>query len=271
MEESVTVGIGPSFRIAFLFHADVALLRTTLPRCLEALTRGTAQTYEVVLHCDGTSPEAVAELASSCGVWGVDELVVRRRDRHVASGDPSNNGHRRLFDSRARYVVVVEDDVVMYRTESTFDVLSACRSLFERHPGVPVVSKVDDHAQWSWKLRDQGPEIEAGVRSVNRLSTHFVAYDTHRFTCVAERFGAFDLDVFVDREDFSYNWEDLVSHVATSGGRRIAFPQAWPLDVFHCDRKVAPDSMYHTQDPRTKASVLAELEQRYRSTAKATP
>jgi hypothetical protein len=262
---AATPEAGPTFRVAFLFHADIALLRSTLPRCVEALTSGTTESFEVVLHCDGSPPETVAEVSSCLEEWGVDELVVRQRSRHVASGDPSNNGHRRLVDScRARYLVVVEDDVVMYRTQSMFDVLSACRGLFERHPSIPVLSKVDDHAQWSWKLRDRGPGIEVGVRSVNRLSTHFVVYDTHRFVPAARRFGAFDLDVFIDREDHSYNWEDVVSHVATSGGRHIAFPQSWPLDVFHCDRKVAPGSMYHTQDPATKASVLAELERRYR-------
>lgn len=255
----------PDFRIAFLFHTNLELLSRTLPRCLEALTAGTRESFEVVLHCDGTPPETVARLAPLLDEWGVDELRVRRRERHVASGDGSNNGHRRLFDPRSPYLIVVEDDIVMYRSDPSFDVLAACRRLFEEHPQVPVLSKVNDYHQWSWKLEDRGGEIEPGVRSVNRLSTHFIAYDLQRFRPVADRFGAFDLDVFIDRSDFSYNWEDLVSHVGTTGDRRIAFPESWPLDVFHCDRKVQPGSMYHTQDPRLKAQVLAELEQRFRT------
>ncbi|MFG3041760.1 glycosyltransferase family A protein [Streptomyces sp. NPDC048330] len=254
----------PTFRIVFLFHKDLGLLSQTLPRCLEALTRHTQESYEVVLHCDGTPPETVALLASRIDRWGVDELRVRRRDRFVPSGDASNNGHRRFFDLRSPYLIVIEDDVVMYRTDAAFDVLAACRHLFERQPQVPVLSKVSDYDQWAWKLEDKGDEIEPGVRSVNRLSTHFIAYDVRRFTPVADRFGGFDLDVFIDRNDLSYNWEDLVSHIGTTGGRRIAFPESWPIEIFHCDRKVEPGSMYHTQDPETKAHVLAELEQRFR-------
>ncbi|WP_199847856.1 glycosyltransferase family A protein [Streptomyces dysideae] len=254
----------PAFRIAFLFHTNLDLLSQTLPRCLEALTAGTQESFEVVLHCDGTPPQTVAQLAPRLAQWGVDEVRVRRRDRFVASGDGSNNGHRRLFDQRSPYLIVIEDDVVMYRTDPSFDALSACRRLFEKHPRVPVLSKVSDHHQWSWKLEDAGDELEPGVRSVNRLSTHFIAYDLRRFTPIADRFGGFDLDVFIDRDDLSYNWEDLVSHVGTTGERHIAFPEGWPLEVFHCDRKVAPGSMYHTQDPRLKAQVLAELEQRFR-------
>ncbi|NGO67023.1 glycosyltransferase family 2 protein [Streptomyces sp. SB3404] len=254
----------PTFRISVLFHKDLALLSETLPRCLEALTRHTQESYEVVLHCDGTPPETVARLSDLLDRWGVDEMRVRRRGRFVASGDASNNGHRRLFDLRSPYLIVIEDDVVMYRTDQSFDLLAACRRLFERHPYVPVLSKVSDYGQWSWKLEDKGDDIEPGVRSVNRLSTHFIAYDVQRFSPVANRFGGFDLDVFIDRPDLSYNWEDLVSHVGTTGGRHIAFPEGWPIEVFHCDRKVESSSMYHTQDPELKARVLAELEQRFR-------
>src|SRR5581483_5044767 len=167
------------------------------------------------------------------------------------------------FPCRSPYLIVIEDDVVAYLTEPSFDVLAACRTLFERHPDVPVLSTVDDSYQWSWRLEDRGEPVEPGVRSVNRLSTHLIAYDVDRFSGPARRFGGFDLDVFIDRDDLSYNWEDLVSHVGTTGGRRIAFPDSWPLRVYHCDRKRESGSIWHTQDPRVKAEVLAELNARY--------
>jgi hypothetical protein len=255
---------GPMWRIAFLFHADLDLFTRTLPRCVEALTGSTSETFEIVVLADGTPDHIAVQLPKLLEEYEVDELQMRRRRRHVAGGDGSNNGHRRFFPVRAPYLVVVEDDVVMYRTERSFDVLAACRELFERYPDVPVVSKVNDYDQWSWRLTDVGPQIEAGVRSVNRLSTHFIAYDVARFVPVAERYGAFDLDVFIDRDDHSYNWEDLVSHVGTTGGRRIAFPELWPVDIYHCDRKVEPGSMYHTQRSEVKAEVLAGLEARHR-------
>jgi hypothetical protein len=188
---------------------------------------------------------------------------VRRREKFVASGDPSNNGHRRLLNTSTPYLVVVEDDVVAFRTQQSFDPLLAMRTLFERHQDVAVVSTVADHGKWAWRLDDVGPAIEPGVRSTNRVSTHLIGYDTRRFVPVARRFGAFDLNLFIDREDWSYNWEDLVSHVGTTGGRRIAFADGWPLAVYHCDEKIAPGSMHHTRDMAVKRRILAELEERF--------
>jgi hypothetical protein len=252
----------PQFTVAILFHRHLDVLERTLPRSLHALTDSTGEAFEVVLHCDGTPDEIAVEVLRRRALWNVDEVRFRRRAAFVASGDASNNGHRRLFAERARYLVVIEDDVLVAREEPSFDVLGACRALFERYPDVPVICKVSDHDSWAWRLEDVGPDIEPGVRSVNRVATHFIAYDTWRFRPVAERFGAFDLDVFIDRDDWSYNWEDVVSHVGTTGGRRIAWPERWPLKVFHCDRKVEPGSMYNTQDPAVKHAVLDQLDAR---------
>jgi hypothetical protein len=252
-------GHGPTFQIIFLFHDNLALLRRTLPQCLAALTEGTEETFEVVLHCDGTPAHVADQLPAIFAALELDELRIRRRSKHVSSGDPSNNGHRRFFDTATPYVVVIEDDVVAFRTDPAFDALRAIRRLFEQLADVPVIFTVADHWQWSWPLQDVGPELAGGVRSVNRVSTHLIAYAVQRFVPTAQRFGAFEPDVFVDRDDLSYNWEDVVSHVATTGGRRIAFPEAWPLKVFHCDRKVADGSIHHTRDPQLKAAVLNEL------------
>jgi hypothetical protein len=253
----------PTFQIAFLFHDNLDLLARVLPRCLDALCRGTNESYEVVLHCDGTPSDVVARLPALVAQWGVDEMRYRRRARFVSSGDPGTNGHRRLFTTRSPYLIIIEADVVAYRTEASFDPLRQIRRVFEQHADVPVLCTVADSWQWSWKLSDLGEPIEPGVRSVNRVSGHLCAYAMDRFMPVAETFGAFDLDVFIDRDDFSYNWEDLTSHVGTSGGRRIAFPDGWPLHVFHCDRKVSPDSMYHTHDPGIRMAVLDELEAQF--------
>lgn len=254
-------GIGePDFTIACLFHRDLDLLRLTLPRCLDALTVGTEQSFDVVLHCDGTPREVASALVSVQDELGVREVRFRARSGPLASGDPSNNGHRRLVGASTRYAIVFEDDIVMYRTDASFDVLGAVRGVFERHPEVAVLCTVADSDQWAWKLEDLGEPVEEGISAVNRVATHFIAYDLARFRQAATRFGAFELDVFVDREDVSYNWEDLVSHVGVTGGRRIAFPRTWPLHVFHCDRKIAAGSMHNTQDPRVKREVFAEID-----------
>ena len=253
----------PTFQIAFLFHDNLELLARVLPRCLDALTADTTESYEVILHCDGTPPEIASKLPALAGQWGVDEIRYRRRARFVSSGDPSTNGHRRLFITRSPYLIVIEGDVVAFRTEASFDPLQQIRRLFERHDDVPILCTVADSWQWTWKLIDLGTPIEPGVRSTNRVSGHFCAYAMDRFMPVAASFGAFDLDLFIDRDDLSYNWEDLVSHIGTTGGRRIAFPDGWPLQVFHCDRKIDSDSMYHTHDPQIRMSVLDELEAQF--------
>jgi hypothetical protein len=249
----------PLFRLVFLFHDDLRVLERTLPACLAALTTGTRETFEVVVHGDGTPAAVARELLDRQEAWDVDEVRFRARRRFVAGGDRSNNGHRRLLEGRSRYVVVVEDDVLVERLDTSFDPLTAWRDLFEAHPDVVTACAMTDHVDWAWALDDIGPPITPGVRSVNRVATHLIAYDRSRFLPVAQRFGAFDLDVFVDREDLSYNWEDLVSHVGTTGGRRIAWPEGWPMRAFHCDRKVAAGSMHNTQDTRVKQAVLDHL------------
>jgi len=252
-------GGDPLFRLVFLFHDDLAVLEQTLPACVHALTDGTRQTFEVVVHGDATPVSAARELLSRQAEWGVDEVRFRTRQRFVASGDRSNNGHRRLFGGRSRYLIVVEDDVLVERVEQSFDPLTALRELFEGLHEVVAVCAMTDHGDWAWHLEDVGPPLADGVRSVNRVATHLIAYDRARFLPVAARFGAFNLDVFVDRHDLSYNWEDLVSHVGTTGGRRIAWPEGWPLRTYHCDRKVAQGSMHNTQDTRVKQAVLDHL------------
>jgi hypothetical protein len=259
LDRADIAGDDPLFQLVLLFHADLPVLERTLPSCVDALTAGTRQTFEVIVHCDGTPVGVAHELLERQERWDVDEIRFRSRERFTASGDRSNNGHRRLFGGRSRFVVVVEDDVIVQRLDASFDPLTAWRGLFEAHTEVVAACAMADHADWAWALDDVGPPIAPGLRSVNRVATHLVAYDRTRFVPAAARFGAFDLDVFVDREDLSYNWEDLVSHVGTTGGRRIACPEGWPLQAYHCDRKVAAGSMHNTQDTRVKQAVLDHL------------
>jgi hypothetical protein len=251
--------VAPTFQIVFLFHANLDLLRRTIPLCLDALSKGSEEDFEVILHADGSPRHIAEQLPALCDHLGLDELRIRSRTGRVASGDPSNNGHRRLFDTRSPYAIVIEDDVAVFRTDLSFDPLRAMRLMFERQPNVPVIFTISDHWQWSWALQDVGPALEPGVRSVNRVSTHMIGYAVDRFVPPACRFGAFEPDVFIDRDDLSYNWEDVVSHVATTGGRQIAFPECWPLKVFHCDRKISEGSIHHTRDPQLKHKVLDDL------------
>jgi hypothetical protein len=159
----------PTFRIVCLFHRHFDILKRTLPRCLEALTGSTRHSYELILHCDNTPGDVATTVLEHQSAWGIDEVRFRVRQRHVASGDPSNNGHRRLFDGQSRYLVVIEDDVWMHRSDAGFDVLDACIELFERHQDVPTICKLDDNRLWAWQLDDVGAELEAGALSVRMM------------------------------------------------------------------------------------------------------
>lgn len=253
----------PAFTILFVFHKDIDLLEKTLPQTLAALTQNTAVSYEVILVADGTDLSMIERLVPRLENWGVDELRFRRRERFVASGAGSNNAHMHQFKATVPYLIHLEDDILVFNNDPSFDVLRAAIELFERHHNIPVIFKMNDYESWSWKLSDVSAELEPGVRSVNRVSTHFIIYHSARFYAVSKGFGAFDSDVFIDRDDLSYNWEDLVSHVGTTGGRAIAFPEAWPLVALHCDRKIAPGSMYNTQDVSVKLEICNEYLRRY--------
>jgi hypothetical protein len=247
------------FTLACAFHDTPRLLERTLPRVIEALTRPTRHEFEVVLVAERSTPEVARDLIARLGDHGVDELRFRRTSRNAFSGAPSNNFHGNHFTTTSPYLITFTDDTFLHKTDPDFDVLDAVAGIFERHPEVVMVSKVDDHDEWDRPLVDVGPDIETGVRSVNRVVDQLIAYDTARFAPVARRFGGWERDVFVSQEGFEYQWENLASHVGTSGGRRIAYPEAWPLRVRHSDLRTVPGSMHGTQDEDVKLACFERL------------
>lgn len=86
-----------------------------------------------------------------------------------------------------------------------------------------------------------------------------IAYDTACFAPMARRLGAFHRDTFVSREGSEYQWENLASHVGTSGDRKIAYPRRWPLRVRHSDLRNQPGSMHGTQDEDVKLTCFERL------------
>jgi glycosyltransferase involved in cell wall biosynthesis len=247
------------FTLMCTFHDNARLLERTLPLTLRSLTQPTRHDFEVLLVADGSTNDTVARLLPRLADLGVDELRFRRRARNVYSGVPSNNLHPHHLKTTSPYQVSFTDDAFIWKSDDDFDVLDAAAQLFARHPEVVLISKVDDNEEWVWPLTSVGPDIEPGIRSVNRVVDHLIFYDTQRFLPVAQRFGGWDREIYVDRDDYQYQWEDLASHVATTGGRQIAYADAWPLRVAHCDLRVEPGSMYCTQDENVKLKCFDRL------------
>jgi hypothetical protein len=252
------------FTIVFVAHAGHEILERTLPQNLEAICAGTRQRTDVILSVDGYESESVdtgrmLRLARSAGV---DEVRFRSRRRNCASGDGSNNGHVHHIVERSPYLLAIEEDVVLFRTDPSFDLLSEVRALFERHPRLAVATRMDDTEDWVWKLAQAGPDFEPGIRSVNRVASHFLLYDVARARRRLLDTGNFRLDFFHDTPDRWMNYEDLVSTTfAEPHGPGIAFLDRFPIRVYHCDRKVAPGSVHYSKDPAVK---LAELERHRR-------
>ncbi|MCX5416149.1 glycosyltransferase family A protein [Streptomyces sp. NBC_00059] len=247
------------FTLACAFHDTERLLEKTLPLAIRSITRPTRHDFEVILVADRATDDAVARLLPRLEEFGVDELRFRRTDRNSFAGLPSNNFHGNNFTVTNPYLIVFTDDSFIWKTDENFDVLDATARLFEQNPEVTLLSKVDDHEEWDSPLIDVGPEIEPGVRSVNRVVDQFMAYDTRRFEPVARRFGAWDRDVFTGKMGFEYHWEALASHVGRTGGRSIAWPGQWPLRVRHCDLRFNAGSMHGTQDEDIKLTCFERL------------
>ncbi|MUL41442.1 hypothetical protein FZ103_09690 [Streptomonospora sp. PA3] len=247
------------FTLACAFHNTSRLLERTLPLAIRTLTRPTRHEFEVVLVADRSSDTTVADLLPRLRDLGVDELRFRRTARLAFDGAPSNNFHGHHFTTTKPYLISFTDDTFMLKTEDEFDVLDAVERIFTRHPEVPLISKVDDHDEWDAPLVDIGSEIEPGVRSVNRAVDQLIMYDTARFAGPAARLGAWHPETFVGHPGFEYQWENLASHVGTTGGRRIAYPESWPLRVRHSDLRNQPGSMHGTQDEDVKIKCFERL------------
>ncbi len=247
------------FTIECAFHSTARLIEHTLPLAIRSITRPTRHDYEVILVAERSTDDVVAGLLPRLAALDIDELRFRRTGRNRFSGAPSNNFHANHFTTTSPYLITFTDDTFFWKTDEQFDVLDAVAGAFSRNPELVLISKVDDHEEWDRPLTDVAPVIEPGIRSVNRVVDQFIAYNTRSFAEVARRFGAFDRDTFVGRAGFEYQWENLASHVGTTGGRAIAYPEQWPLRVRHCDLRLEPGSMHGTQDEDVKLKCFARL------------
>jgi glycosyltransferase involved in cell wall biosynthesis len=248
----------PEFSVIVICHNEIELLRRTLPINLNSLRVGTSRTFDVILLIDGAESAPVGELIELAHSNGVDEVRLRRRVRNCATGDPSNNGHIQAFSDRTRFLLSLESDVALFRIDPSFDILDACAQFFERHPGRPLIHRMDDHDEWVWKLERSGPDIEPGVWSVNRLASHFLVYDTQ---AARKHLPSPNLGAYHDSPDRWHNFEDDLSlRLAEPQGPGIAAPFGWPIRVYHCDRKIAAGSVHYSKSTAEKLQRLYQRE-----------
>ncbi len=246
-----------TFTVAFICHGDFPLLERLVPHNLDSLCQGTTETYDTILIVDGAESGDTTDIIKAAPGWRIDEVRLRWRARNAASGDCSNNGHVHLFSDKTPYLITLEGDVAVFRRDQGFDVLRALRGLFEANPGLCVATRADDNACWVSKLARAGRPLTEGLPSVNRVSSHFLVYDTRRAREWFGRRGGLRLDAFRDVEDEWYNYEDMVSATfAAPRGPGIGYLEGLPIAVYHCDRKVEPGSPYYTKNLEIKLQVF---------------
>ncbi len=237
------------FTINFICHGDFELLEKTIPQNLKALCNNTDQTYDVIMTVDGIESLDPHCYLNSAPKWGIDEVRFRWRKNNCAIGDPSNNGHLHTFCDRTPYLLTLEGDIVIFQDNRDFDILSGFRKLFERHERLAVASRMDDHDTWVWKLEDVASPFEPGIRSVNRVASHFLVYQTNRARKVMSREPILKTDSFYDNGERWFNYEDFIStKFAEPEGPGIAYIEKFPIKVYHCDVKVTKDSVFYSKD-----------------------
>lgn len=68
--------------IVIIFNCDFDMLKKTLPQNIQTLAGTGEIPFEVILVADGSSQESLSELLPWFYDMPIDELRVRRRDRH---------------------------------------------------------------------------------------------------------------------------------------------------------------------------------------------
>lgn len=249
------------FTIAFILHSEFELITRTVPHNIRQLTESTDEDFDIVMVVDGFKEEEALKMLKAASSWGVDEVRFRKRNRNCATGDPSNNGHYHLLSDKTQYLVSFEGDVALFKHKKSLDVLKAFKGLFQRHPELVLATKMSDHACWKWKLRKVGPEIEPGIWSVNRVASHFLVYNMYNYRRIVKP----KHDIFHEHKGEYYNYEDFLSHQFRYPlGYGIAYMDELPISVFHCDRKIAPDSEFYRRDLREKIKIFCDLEEQFR-------
>ncbi|MGG3806091.1 hypothetical protein [Metabacillus fastidiosus] len=245
------------FKICFISHEDAEILTKTLFYNLKALV-GTEHkyNYETIILSSDSSRENDLNILALAKQYQIDEVRIRNRKKSLKyKGDPSNESHMSILSTNADYLIVIESDVILFKKESDFDLLKEIYSFFERNKDVGIAYKMSDHECWNWKLEDVDRELEDGVRNVNRVASHFLIYNLKAFNRNLNKNG----NVFNNNYTEEFNYEDKISVESITQKKPIAFLEDWPIEVWHCDKKVSENSGYYTKDKELKMKMIDQF------------
>lgn len=245
------------FTIAFICHNEPELLEKTISQNIQSLCHNTNENYDIILVVDGAETVDYEYLVKLAYRYGVNEVRLRTRIKNCAKGDPSNNGHFHLFSTKTPYLITLESDVVLFNLELEFDVLKNIKELFKRHEKLCLATRMDDHDCWQWKLQYCSQLFEEGILSVNRVSSHFLVYDTNKCQAYFNNNDFFNLDLFYDHYNSWYNYEDMISkYFSYPKGPGIGYLENFPIRTYHCDEKIKKDSPFYSKALNKKIQIF---------------
>lgn len=247
----------PKFQIISIVANELDLLRITLPTSVDALTKNSSYKYEVILHVDGASDDSLRKIVRLRNELNIDEIRMRNKKnkKFVCPGDPSNNSHFHALSNKSDYTIEIESDVIAVLKKNNYDALKEIVTFFDRHPKVCLASSVIDYDCWAWKLEDVSCPLEKNVRSVNRVSSHFLIYHNQRFLDFAKHNGIYSFTKYSN----DCNYEDVVSDALVRNNLPIAFFENWAIKVRHCDEKQFEGSLYYKRDQKLKIKIAKDM------------
>lgn len=251
----------PKFQIISIVANELDLLSVTLPTSIDSLTKNASCDYEVVLQVDGANDESMHRFIDLRNQLSIDELRIRNKQSKdlICPGDPSNNSHFHTLSNKCEYVIEIESDVIAVLQDKNYDALGEIIKFFEKHSSVCIATSVIDYDCWVWKLEDTGKNIDSNIRNVNRVSSHFLIYNTERFSKFAKENDIYDFSKY--NEDSNY--EDVISLAFTNKKLPIAFFDNWEVKVRHCDDKQYEGSMFYKRDSQLKMKIAKEMIEKY--------
>ena len=113
-----------NFTIAFICAGGYEYFHKILENNLNVLCSNTNESYDLKLFLDGIDNYDYNPYIALARKFNIDEVILRSRKNNCATGAPSNNAHMHLFSTKTKYLLTLESDVAIFKTENHFDILN---------------------------------------------------------------------------------------------------------------------------------------------------